>query len=263
MTVAFDHIAAAEQVPRYFSKLGTTLPADKLPKEIDGDKIVAGATVQPHPHGDVQYPHMGYLIPGKDFDFYVDFTPPCGAQIPLMYQVKHGDDQRFCPDEIRKSRTRVAKTLDASSDIQRLKTLKTWAFTEKNIKRLNVANSEVREIKDIMRKAEQVTNPANHVEWDRVCRYYKGYRGELHPNATHRAWSRIVYRPVIMYRAMLRTMRNPDEVGSKGTRTFWSNIPTNVFIALVIAAVTLVFVNNLLKKQREQDRAALAQSLAS
>lgn len=254
--VAIDRVTAASLQPEYFGPIGGDSKLDKAPTSILGEDIISGVHVQQHRYGSAKYPDKGFVIAGKGFDLYVDLTPVAGVRIPLVYRLEHGvHDQRDIPKSIVKKRATVMSKLEYASDVERLGILETFAFTQKNVHRLNnmkVANSSEYRIKDVIHKAKLASVPENHVEWDRVCRYYKGYRGELNASATKRNWSRVVYRPIIMYKAMLRTFRNPDEVGSKGTRTFWSNIPTGIAVSVIVSAMALAYLNHSTKHSQQQ-----------
>jgi hypothetical protein len=239
---------------RYFSKPGSAPAPGKAPKEIEGDKIVGGTAIREHSYGAAKYPDRGYVLRGDTVDLYVDLTPSNGIQIPLLYKLPHSKaDQRDIPAKILEHRIKISRELSPTMSIERrLQILQKYAFTEKNLEKYLplVANGNCKAVKEIRRQAESLANPDTHIKWARIQRYYKGYRGELNPSPTKRRWLRAVYRPVIMWRGAMRTMRNPDEHAAKGSRTFWINVPAGIAVSVIVAAMSLIYLNRDAEKKK-------------
>jgi hypothetical protein len=244
---------------RYFA--GSPKEAARGPvPEIESD-CISFAKVHVHPEKDVPYPGLVYLFPAKEKgapDVVVDVCPPLNARFPLVYKLEHGWYKRD-PAGARKDpiealfvqRYRCMRDFDdVKGDGRRLSAVvKEWAATDGNVRKALVANGTISKVTKIQEKElREKLDPKYLVGLEQVRDYMEGYHGALNPSKFKRALLSVAYRPVIMARAALRTMRNPDEVGAKGTRTFWSNVPVGILVSLLVAAVALTALNRSHKK---------------
>jgi hypothetical protein len=254
MTVTPKWVCGNEPIS-YFTRLGTFAKNEPALTHIGGDALIPGVKALSHRQKDALYPDLMYIARGDKADVAIDFTSIHGLKVPVMYQIPRNSiaDQRDMGEKvrgyIRDQRLTVMKELDEAQHggiRQQTNVLQKYALTEKNLTRLLNAN----QIKGITEIRRALSDPEKLVDWDRVQRYYKGYHGELNPSKLKRALLRVAYRPVIMGRAMLRTFRNVDEIASKGTRTIWITVPLGIVISLLVAAVSLQYVNKQDKKKQ-------------
>jgi hypothetical protein len=248
----------AESIRRgYFADSPEAAARGPVPTDIEGDRIYYGAKVYAHREKDVPYPDRGYLLLAKKKggkDLYIDVCPPLNIKFPLLYEVDHAGTYRRDPSGARRDpierlfvqRYRCMRDFDNVKDGKELRAVaQKWAATEKNLRKALVANGTISEIKRIQRK---ITDPKYLVGLAQIRDYDEGYHGALNPSAFKRALLNVAYRPVIMGRAGLRTMRNPDEAAAKGTRTFWTNVPVGIAVSLLVAAVALIYLSRANRK---------------
>jgi hypothetical protein len=190
---------------------------------------------------------LGYLIAakkGKPADYYVDFTPRLGLQVPLMYRIAHADSAVEHPVglvDIRRQRAIAANQFSAArTGVGFENTLAKYALTESRLRSALRETGNEDKTKVIRR---DLRDKAKLVPWDRVTRYYKGYKGEFNPSAGKRAMLRPASRIKIMWDGMKYTFRHPWVVGAKGTRTLHTNVSAGILVSALIAGVSLYYLD--------------------
>jgi hypothetical protein len=216
------------------------------------EEMVDTAEVQPHPEAtekevDVRHPGSGYLLAakkGKPADYYIDFSPRLGLQVPLMYRVAHADSAVEHPVglvDIRRQRAIAANEFSsARTEVGFEKTLTKYALTESRLRSALRETGNEDKTKIIRSELKDKTKL---VPWDRMMRYYKGYKGEFNPSAGKRAMLRPASRVKIMWDGMKYTFRHPWVVGAKGTRTLHTNVSAGILVSALIAAISLYYLD--------------------
>jgi hypothetical protein len=246
---------------RYFARSPKLAAEEAAPKDIEGDRISYVARVRENREGDLPFPDYGYFLPAQRKGakhVYIDICPQVrNLRLPVLYEIDGASDRKdpaaAREEPFKRLQDQRDQCVDDFDEVRKPKrliaALKKWIATDENVRKALVANGTISKIKGIQKKELRDTlDPKHIVELEQVRDYLEGYHGALNPSPFKRALLNVAYRPVIMARAGLRTMCNPDEVGAKGTRTFWSNVPVGIAVSLLVAAVALIYLNRSSRK---------------
>ncbi len=231
-------------VKRYIASDSSAAHVGDLPQDVEGDPVFPGATVVPHRLPGAGFGDRFVVFAGKKEDILVSKTSLAGERVPQIFRISRGADVRDRHIVLGRKIARMHAIFRDGTAAQKLAYLRRHSFTEGNIARL----------KDVIREPGRINDPQHDVTFTRVLRFMRGYRGEIDPRPRVRSLRAMKSRMGIIRRGMLRTARNADEVGSKGTRTFWFNPGVAAVTTLLTSIIALLWIQHSQANQQRQQR---------